>query len=357
MRSAIFDDAMRTLLRALAAGSLLFIGVARIACAQTTTQATPAPSASPPVTIGEDFSIYAMKGGADLSNALLNLNAASGRFRLSASAGGYNFPTVGFPFAGTFDTGVNTQLYTALPVAALQYNANDHVSLAVGKFASLLGQESPFTFQNMNIQRGLAWSMEPTISRGVRGAYTNAKITATLEEDDAYYSGSSRAFQGLLGYTFSPNTSAQFAAILPGRDVGPNPTTTVGNKREYDLMLTEQIGKLQLLPYYLWVNSPSSHPLGYTRDERATAAVLMGVYQWSAPFALAFRYESVRNASDPSDSSANADLVGFGPGSHATTLTLTPTYKFGNEILRLELSQVRGSVDQTRAGFEIGVFK
>ena len=351
--------------------------------------ASPSPTPTPPVVLGGAFTIFGFHtngvnntgaldtangndraGRADLSNLMLNLSAGDARFRVSGSVGVYNFPTVGMAINQTSQAGANTLLYSQLPVAAAQYNFNSHFSLAAGKFASLLGQESPFTYQNINVQRGLGWAIEPTISRGVRAVYSNGPWSATLEANDAYYSGRNRAIEWLVGWSPSSDTNIQFAGIVPGSNVGPNPTVSIGNKAEYDLMLTRQFGKLQLLPYMLWVHSPGAPSLGYTRDENAMAAVLMGTYTWSTPFSLAFRFESVWNQSAVNDTSGNADLIGYGPGSAAISLTLTPTYHFANfGVLRLEYSHVVltsflsglgfGAAGtgghQDRFGFELGV--
>src|SRR5581483_3033068 len=121
---------------------------------------------------------------ADLGSGLVTLAATQNNWKLNATAGDYGFPSVGFALNPDTQPGANEQLYTALPVAALTYNFNSHLNVAVGKFGALLGQESPFTFQNLNIQRGLGWSMEPVISRGVQLAYTNGPWSLTLQEND-----------------------------------------------------------------------------------------------------------------------------------------------------------------------------
>jgi hypothetical protein len=337
-----------------------------VAQASPTPAPSPTPTASPVpiVTVDPQFTIYDFGTSgtshpqADLSNGLLNFTINAGNLKANATVGDYSFPTVGFPLVPDNQTGANVNLYTALPVAAVSYGFGSHFSVAAGKFAALLGQESPFTYQNLNIQRGIGWAMEPTISRGVQVAYANGPWSATLQENDAYYSGSNRAFEGLFGWAPSSNTSVQFAAIVPGANVPGNITTTVGNKAEYDLMYTRTIGKLQLLPYFLWVHSPASRILGYTNAENAWAGVLLGAWNFSPQVGVAFRYEGARNTSSTSDTSLNADLIGFGPGSSATSQTVTPTFRFGNGgVLRLEYSHVwaTGLNNQSRYGLEFGV--
>lgn len=325
---------------------------------------TPAPTAAPtpPVSIGADFTLFGFHtnnvSGIDpqISNALITVNAGIGNVHANATVGQYSFPTIGFPILPANAPGANTQLYTALPVAAVSYAFDSHFSLGAGKYAALLGQESPFTYQNLNIQRGIGWEMEPTISRGVQAAYTNGPYSLTVQENDAYYGGFQRAVEGLAGWSPSSNTNLQFAFIIPGANTGPNPTTSIGNKAEYDLMFTRQIGKLQLLPYFLWVNSPSSSILGYTSSENAYAGVLLANWAFSSAFSTPVRYEYAANQSSTSDTSPNADLIGFGPGSRVQTFTITPTYRFSNgPIIRFEYSTLWGSSSQQRIGFEVGV--
>jgi hypothetical protein len=137
-------------------------------------------------------------------------------------------------------------------------------------------------------------------------------------------------------------------------------------------MYTRQIGKLQLLPYLLLVDSPSSAKQGYKRSESAWAGVVMATWTFDTPWSVALRFENAANGSSTSDSGANADLVGFGPGSSARTFTLTPTLHFENGgVLRLEYSTISLSsftpglgfgpsgtgASQNRIGFEFGVMR
>lgn len=323
---------------------------------------TPAATPTPPVTIGADFTLFGFNTtpnsnfDAEISNALITVDAGIGKLHANATVGQYSFPGLGFPILPANAPGSNTELYSALPVASVQYAFSSHFNVGAGKYATLLGQESNFTYQNLNVQRGIGWIMEPTISRGVQAAYTNGPWSLTAQYNDAYYGGYQRAVEALIGWSPSSVTSLQFAFIIPGSNVGPNPTTTVGNKQEYDLMFTRQIGKLQLLPYFLWVNSPASSILGYTGSEDAYAGVLLANWTFNSDLNVPIRYEYAANTGSASATSPNADLIGLGVGSRAQTVTLTPTYRFGNSgILRLEYSTVWGSTSQNRVGFEFGV--
>lgn len=306
----------------------------------------------------------------DLSNALLILAKNTGMFRFSVTGGAYAFPVVGQAINPTTQQSSNSWLYGFVPVAYAQYVPNAHLTISAGKQTALLGQESAFTFQNLDVQRGLGFAAEPLISRGIRATYLQGKFTGDLEYNDGYYSGNSgRAVEGLVGWAPSAATNLQFAFILPGVNTPGNVTSAIANKREYDFMLTQQFGKLQLLPYALLVDSPASENLGYTKSESALGLVLLANYAFNPMYSLAARYESYANHSGAGDTSLNADLLGYGPGSSATTWTITPAYRVNDLFARAEYSAVNVSgllpglgfgphgttTNQSRVVFEFGV--
>jgi Putative beta-barrel porin-2, OmpL-like. bbp2 len=289
----------------------------------------------------------------DVSNGLLTVTKNAGVIRGSVTAGVYAFPTVGVALNPTNEQNANSTLYGYVPAYDLAYVPNAHVTVEAGQLASLLGQESGFTFQNLDIQRGLVWAAENTFSRGMRLTYTNGKWFGDLGYTDGYYSGNSgRALEGLFGWTPTSSTTWQFGFLIPGANTPPNVTMAVANKREYDLMLTQQWGKLQLLPYALVVESPASAIRGYTSPESALGLVLLANYAFNSTYSIAGRVESFSNNSATSDLSANADLVGYGPGSRATTWTITPAYHPGPFFARAEYSYV--SVARFAPGLAFG---
>jgi len=348
----------------------------------------PTPSPAPALTVSGVLSGFTLSSdnanatgaldtasGADLSsrtqlsNALLTIAHTNGKLRFSVTAGAYAFPVVGLAINPTFQKFTNTNLYGYVPVAYAQYVPDEHWTISAGKLPTLQGQENGFTFQNPNIQRGLVWNMELIVSRGIRVAYTGASFNAALEYNDGFYSGSHRAIEGQVGWSPTPSRSLQFIFFIPDANTPSNVTALIANKREYDLMYTQQIGKLQLLPYALWVQSPASTALGYAKSESAFGAVLMANWAFNSTFSLGGRFETVADSSAPTDFGFNSDLLGYGPGSSATTLTLTPAYKTPHMFARGEWSHVAAynilpglgfgpagtRTNQTRFGLELGV--
>src|SRR5579862_7777513 len=164
--------------------------------------ATPMPQPSPsgtglalgPLTIDGVFSAFTMftndvnaagsldtSSGADLgnrtdiSNAFLIVNKSSGTLRYGFAAGAYNIPVVGFALNKTTQTGANTSLYGALPSVYVEYAPTSSFNVMAGKLATFTGQESTYTYENANIQRGIIWNLETAVSRGVRANISGSR--------------------------------------------------------------------------------------------------------------------------------------------------------------------------------------
>lgn len=335
----------------------LALGLAVAAPEVTQAQATP-----PPYSLDGTFSLYALHtsgvnaSGAldtpmgadessrgDLSDGLLTFAKNTGFFRFGITAGVYAFPVVGGALNPTTQAGANTSFYGYVPSYYVAFVPNDRLTVSAGQLATLLGQENGFTYQNVTIQRGLVWAAESTFSRGIRVTYTQGKFTGDLEYNDGFYTANHRAFEGLVRWAPSGSTNLALAFIAPQADTPGNATTSIANKTEYDFMLTQQFGKLQLLPYVLLINSPASSALGYTSAESASGAALLADYAFNGRLSVAGRYEWFANNSTASDTSPNADFLGDGPGSRAQSFTVTPAYRVNLFFARAEFSVVHVS--------------
>ena len=81
-----------------------------------------------------------------------------------------------------------------------------------------MGAEYTFSFQNMNIERGLLWNQENAITRGVQINQTMGKFTASFSWNDGYYSNRYSGLSGLLSYTNGPHSIAFVGAGIPRAD-------------------------------------------------------------------------------------------------------------------------------------------
>src|ERR1700733_742260 len=93
-----------------------------------------------------------------LSNGQVFLQKTDGWFQFYVQAGAYIIPSLGVPFINT-DKSISA-LYGAVPEAFVKLQAGKNTSIEIGSLPTLIGAEYTFTFENMNIDRGLLWNQE-----------------------------------------------------------------------------------------------------------------------------------------------------------------------------------------------------
>lgn len=306
---------------------------------------------------------------ANVSNAFVLLSKPQGTFQFALQGGAYSIPVVGVGGNKTIQTNANTDLYGPLPLAYVEYAPSSSFNVSAGVLATLTGAESTYTYLNWNIQRGSVWNVENAVSRGFRAAFSSGKLTATLGANDGFYSGRFGAAEGSLTFAPDATDSILFVALVPNSRTPGNPTASVANKELLNLVYTRTRGNLQIAPYILYARSPAASSLGYNGPESAFGGAFLANWTLSSHFTTAFRYETLHNSSTVGDPSANADLVGYGPGSGVNTYTITPGWSNGHAFARMDLSSVRVTSsapgvafgdhgtqrNQFRTMFEIGV--
>jgi hypothetical protein len=278
---------------------------------------------------------------ANVSNAFVLLSRTQGTFQYALQGGAYSIPVVGFAGNKTIQSGANTDLYGSLPLAYVEYVPTGTFNVSAGVLATLTGAESTFTYQNWNIQRGAVWNVENAVSRGIRASFTTGKLTATLGANDGFYSGRFGAAEGALAFAPDASDSLLFVALIPNSRTPGNATASVANKELLNVVFTRTRGNLQIAPYILYARSPAAAGLGYRGPESAFGGAILANWTLSPHFTTAFRYETLHNSSTINDPSANADLVGYGPGSGVNTYTVTPGWSNGHAFARMDLSSVR----------------
>ena len=105
---------------------------------------------------------------ADISNTQASLQNTEGLFQFFLQPGAYSLPTLGMPYKNVTDMVTSTKLFGGLPVAWGKMVLRDTFSFQAGKLPTLIGAEYMFTFQNMNIERGLLWAQEPVVRKAFR---------------------------------------------------------------------------------------------------------------------------------------------------------------------------------------------
>ena len=277
----------------------------------------------------------------DVDNAQFILQKDSGAWQFLVQGGAYSFPTVGEPFTDTPD--VLKNLYGPVPVAYVKYTFSDNVSMQAGKLPSLLGAEGAWPWGNYNIERGLLWNLENTITRGVQFNYAHGAVSAAFAWTDGFYSNRFDNFTGQLTYNIDPANSLSIVAYATLRHTSYESTATpqaLNNARIYNVIFTHTSGNWTFTPYLQYDFSPAS--LGYTHDNSAAGASLLVDYAINKTWSLGARVEYL-TSSGADNASPNNDLLGYGPGSRAWTATVTPTWQTRGLFMRGEISYARTS--------------
>ncbi len=308
--------------------------------------------------------VHGDEGHVDVSNAQVFIQKTSGWFQFFLQGGAYNLPVVGVPFAKTGPTTTGT--YGPFPVGYAKL-VKGNFNVEIGSLPTLIGDEYTFTFQNMNIERGLLWNQEPAVSRGIQINDTYKKLTLSFSWNDGFYSDRYTSLTGLLAYAVNAANTITFAA---GGNAG-NTYVRIGsansfpvtpayqnNEQVYNLIYTYTKGNLVISPYYQYtvVKSDSiysSFGLSPT-GAHINGGALLANYNFKHGFSLAVRPEYAKSSG--SVTTAEANLLGYGSGTGAFSFTVTPTWVKDAFFLRGDISIVHltNFVAGSSVGFGIG---
>ena len=286
----------------------------------------------------------------DLSNGQVFIQKATGQLQFFVQAGTYSIPSLGTGYLSANKT--TSGLYGNVPQAFIKYVPNDHFSLMAGKLPTLVGSEYTFTFENMNIERGLLWNQENAVNRGVQATYVQGPVTASVSVNDGYYSSHYSWVWGSLAYTIDKNNSLSFIA---GGNTDQTTRSTLAtpllqdNSQIVNLNYTHLDGAWTIAPSLQYTRVPSNSELGIARSASTAGVALLANYAVSSNFSLAGRAEYI--SSNGSAANGSPSLL-YGPGSKAWSLTLTPTYQNKLLFVRAEVSYVKAT--SVTPGFAFG---
>src|SRR3954469_2769363 len=272
----------------------------------------------------------------DIGNAQAIVQKPDGLARFYAQAGLYSIPVIGVPYVHA--TQETSDLYGPVPVAYATLAPTEAFSIKAGKLPTLIGPEPTFTYQNMNIERGLLWSQEPAISRGVQADYVAGPLALSLSLNDGFYSG---RYNWLVGAATWAIDSASSVMLLASGSTSTTTTNSVAtpvafnNSRIYNLAYSRAVGPWKATAYLQAVHVPANAALGFASDAQSYGGALLLSYRFSGTFSVAGRGELI--TSNGSAASGAPDLL-YGAGSRAWTLTLTPTWQEGRVFARVETS-------------------
>jgi hypothetical protein len=262
---------------------------------------------------------------ADVSNGQIFIQKTSGTVQYFLQAGAYNLPALGTPFLSTRNT--ISDYFGPLPQAYLKLAPKGNFSFLIGKLPTLIGAEDTFTFENMNIERGLLWNQENAVNRGMQLNYAKGKFSGSLSWNDGFYSNRYNWLDGELTYTANATNSLE---VVAGGNLGRTAYSSVAtplyqnNSDIYALIYTHTAKRWMIEPYFQYTYVPLDVKIGVGRATATQGEALLGSYSFAHGVTMAGRVEYISSTGSIHNGAVN---LLYGPGSDAWSLTLTPTYQ------------------------------
>jgi hypothetical protein len=279
---------------------------------------------------------------ADISNGQIFIQKDSGIIQFFVEVGAYSQPDIGVPYLRSNLSAA--AFYGVVPQAYLKIAPSDNLSFLIGKLPAFLGTEYTFSFENMNIQRGLLWDQSNSVNRGVQVNYTVGQIVFALSYNDGFYSNKYNWLSGSVTYT--ADSANAFTLIGAGSLSRTNISSTAtplyqGNEQGYNLIYTHTSGPFTIQPYVQYTEVPKAALLNTSQNASTYGAAVLVNY--SAPqsgFSLPVRVEYITSTGNVAQ---GAPSLIYGAGSKAWSATITPTYQYKRVFVRAELSYVKAN--------------
>src|SRR6202162_2861809 len=276
----------------------------------------------------------------DVSNAQVFVQKTTGWWQFYLQGGAYNLPAIGVPFLSTSDTIKN--IYGPFPQGYAKF-VKGNFNVEIGALPTLIGAEYTFSFENMNVERGLLWNQENAVNRGIQLNETYKKLTASLSWNDGFYSNRYTWLTGSLTYAFN---SANSLAFVGGGNAGAYAKNTLAtplflnNSQIYNLIYTYTKGSWVVQPYFQYTDVPTNARIGIAQGASTKGGALLATYNFKRGFSLAVRPEYIKSTGSISNGAIN---LLYGPGSGAFGLTVTPTYRKDAFFLRGDFAIVHAT--------------
>ena len=287
---------------------------------------------------------------ADISNAQLFVQKTDGPVQFFLQVGAYSLPSLGTPYFKASQ--ITRDTYGVAPQAFLKFAPSASFNIIVGKLPTLIGAESTFTFENLNIERGLLWNQEPAVNRGIQANYSKGPVTVSVSLNDGFYSNRYNWVTGLVTYAFTPRDSL---TLVGGGNFDHSSQSSFAtpiaqnNGEIFNAIFTHNAGPLTITPYFQYTRVPATPTAGIVHEASTTGGAILAKYAVTPKFNVAARGEYI---SSTGKNVLGAPSLLYGAGSNAWSLTVTPTYQFKVFFVRAELSYTR--IESATPGFAFG---
>jgi len=279
----------------------------------------------------------------DISNAQVFVQKTTGWWQFYLQGGAYNIPAIGVPFLSTADTVKN--IYGPFPQGYLKL-VKGNFNVEIGALPTLIGAEYTFSFQNMNVERGLLWGQENAVNRGIQLNWTHKKLTAAFSWNDGFYSNRYTWLTGSLTWAFNAANSLSFVGGGNAGAYAKNTLATplyLNNSEIYNLIYAYTKGAWVISPYFQYTNVPTNTKIGIAQGAGTKGGALLLTRTFRHGFSLAARPEYIKSTGNAQNGAIN---LLYGPGSGAFSFTVTPTYRKDPFFLRGDIAIVH-AIDST----------
>lgn len=282
----------------------------------------------------------------DVSNIQGFIQKADGPFQFYVAVGAYTIPGLGLPVYSTFDQ--TDLLFGPVPIAFGKYQFNDDWSIQGGRMATLIGSELPFTFQNLNISRGLVFNQENLINQGVQVNWANGPWAVSVAATDGFFSGEINWITGAVTYKLDDANTvginggthfSEFNSSLRSLRFQYATPLSFQNSSIVSANYTYSAGPWIVTPYVQYTNVDTNAALGLAGAETFGGALLAS-YSFTDNFALAGRFEYIAQSGSRFNPFGQTSVL-YGPGSSAISFTVTPTFTFDRYFIRGEFATVQ----------------
>lgn len=189
-------------------------------------------------------------GFADVSNAQVIIQKPDGVLQFLVQAGVYSQETLGLPYvrSGSYTDAT----FGPVPQARVRIAPSANFNVQAGILPTMIGLEAPFTFQNLNINRGILWGEEDVMTRGIQANATAGKFSFSLALTDGFFSGKFNWLNGLVSYSSGPHTlSLVLGGALNRNDRTSFATPLVQNNSTIlNVIYSHAAGRWLVQPYF-----------------------------------------------------------------------------------------------------------
>jgi hypothetical protein len=286
----------------------------------------------------------------DVSNAQVFVQKTTGWWQFYLQGGVYNLPALGTTFLSTGDTVKN--IYGPLPQGYLKL-VKGNFNVEVGALPTLIGAEYTFSFQNMNIERGILWNQENAVNRGIQINDSYKKLSVSFSWNDGFYSNRYSWLTGSLAYALNSSNTLSFVAGGNAGAYAKNTLATplfLNNSDIYNLLYTYSHGRWVINPYFQYTNVPKNASIGILRGAHTNGGAVLATYNFKHGVSLSVRPEYIKTSGTFLD--PNAINLLYGPGSGAFAFTVTPTYVKDGFFMRADFAIVHAT--NSTPGFVFG---